>query len=154
MKYLKRFNESNDVMERPKVDLDLLDINDILLDINDIGYESKVEFFSEQIEIEILSNRTEFNRGSYIEKGASENFYEDVIETVERLKDYIENENYILCNIDVNLTHKKDLYKKNENLKGSRMMSNCLGYFKSLQRSKYSELYIITGINLIFKTKI
>ena len=133
MKYLKEFNESN------ILDIDI--INDILLDVSDEGYESKVRstnvktggIFSKQIEIEI------FNR-------EKENFYEDVIETVERLKDYIESENYILAFIEANLTHKKYFTTKIENFKGSRMMSN----FKSFQ--PFNSLYEINGVILVFIT--
>lgn len=90
MKYLRKFNESFKPM------LDSNNISDILVDIIDIGYECHVEtdWWSDgtnHIKVSIYGIK-EFNKKigevSYI-------YIDDVIESINRLFDYMKSENYL-----------------------------------------------------------
>lgn len=147
MRYLKKYEifESNTLTNiRSHLELKST-INDILLEVEDEGYKVDTRLGIYSIEVEISSFHN-----------VRDNFYEDVIDTIERVRSYVEdNSNLILNLIDVNMDESGVVKTKIENLRGSRKISNCIDYFHSFaKRISNSDRYKINGVNLCFTERL
>lgn len=113
MKYLKSYNESNSDIERC-----IENVKDILLDINDFGYETKVRGFSNLkisrftshesdisgIFVEVLSRGNVPNRITFPYIGTKPKDISNTsecVETIFRVIDYMKQEGYKVSNIEL-----------------------------------------------------
>lgn len=92
MKHLKKYNESRAVVGSSPMKSD---IQDILLDLTDEGFLTNVYIWKDSGEVRSLHLKFNRNEGCRIKIGSENKFeYSDISDTIERLKDYMADNNY------------------------------------------------------------